>query len=145
GQYSIELPKGYDYTLKVAAAFDGYKTPSADVILSSNKVKNFSVNVTETCSAPGYAFGGAGGFNEDFNGETFPPDGWTVTNGVADSPLTWHLNPWWDQNNVTGGTNTAADMRQASFDLGYFGPYDSSLVTPPIDVASLSGPVLRYK
>ncbi len=145
GKYSVKLPKGFDYKVQVAAAFDGYKAASEDITLSGNKAKDFALTVTQTCSAPGYSFLGPGGFSQDFNGSVFPPDGWTTINAIAGSPLKWKLNTGYDQNNITGGTGTAADARGASFPEGYFGPFDNSLVTPPIHVDSLNGTILKYK
>jgi hypothetical protein len=146
GKYSVKLPKGADYTLHVAAAFDGYNTASPVVTLSGNQTKNVPLSVTTTCSAPGYDFKD-GGISEDFNGSTFPPDGWSVVNAISGAVTFWQLSSDWEDRgnaNWTGGTGTAAD---ASSMFAGFGAYDTSLITPPILVSDLhaASASLRFK
>lgn len=144
GKYDIKLPKGITYTLKVAAAFDGYNTASKKVTLSGNKTQNFPLTVTTTCMAPGYRFK-SGGFSEDFNGSAFPPAGWTVV--PAASTVTWmpsSQEPDFD-GNYTGGTGDAAEANYSSWNSGR-PTYDTAFVTPSIPVTSLHGATtLRYK
>jgi uncharacterized repeat protein (TIGR01451 family) len=146
GAYSVTLPKGFDYTLVEATYFDGYY-PSAPVTITLDKdtVQDFAPTVIATCSAPGYDF--AAGYGEDFNGR-FPPEGWTVTNDVSGSPVLWNTNSFWDDENWTGGTGTAAtvDSNVAASRYGYGDAYGTSIVSPPLAVTSLSAdPVLKYK
>ncbi|HET7306994.1 MAG TPA: protease pro-enzyme activation domain-containing protein [Gammaproteobacteria bacterium] len=146
GKYRVELADGNDYSIHVAAALDGYNPVSTSVTLSGNKTQNFTLTAASTCQAPGYTFSGAGGFSEDFNGGAVPPAGWTETNPVSGS-VVWLLSSQQasDNGNYTGGTGDAASASSNSNDQDG-SPYDTSLVTPPIPVASLpAGPVLRYK
>ena len=147
GNYSVSLPSGMNYTLAVTAHENGYTPASASATLATGgTTKNFALTVGSSCSAPGYAF--AQGFGQDFNGTTFPPAGWTVVNAPPSSTVTWELTssePAPYNVNYTGGTGTAADADSNAAGPGG-GPYDTSLVTPPIPVTSLpANPVLKYK
>lgn len=145
GQYSVTLPEGNSYTLNVAAALDGYDTASKTVTLTGDTSQDFPLGVLDTCSAPGYQFV-SGGFGEDFNGATFPPTGWTVTNPDS-TPVIWELSSAEPENqNNTGGTGTAAEGNNQN-NIGPGSPaFDTSLVTPPIAVTSLNGAsILTYK
>jgi hypothetical protein len=141
GQYSVSLPKGYDYTMTVTSFEDGYTPGSATVTsLSGNVTKNFPLTVTTACTAPGYAIP----FSADFNGN-FPPTGWSVSNAISDSPVVWQLNTGYKIGNYTGGTDTAATADSNDV-LPRGGAYDTSLVTPPIPVTRLQGETtLMYK
>ncbi len=142
GQYSVKLPKGAAYTLNAAAAFDGYNTASADVTLSDEQTKNFVLTVTSACTAPGYTLP----FTQDFNGASFPPDGWIVTNPI-DGNVTWQPSSGepYNNGNYTGGTGDAADADSGVYN-NFGDPFDTSLVSPPIAVSTLTGEaMLRYK
>lgn len=147
GQYSIELPKGATYTVKVAAAFRGYVAASIDLTLNEDSSHDFALDILPTCTAPGYRFVD-GGFGEDFNGATFPPQGWTIA--PASGTVTWmpsSQQPQYD-GNYTSGTGDAASAPGFIFSVDGIPsePFDTSLVTPAIAVTSLSGiPVLHYK
>ncbi len=147
GAYSVTLPKGFDYTVSVTPYPDGYIVPApVSVMLSGNEVQDFSLTADNTCAAPGYAF--SSGFGEDFNGSTFPPSGWSITNAVAGSQEVWNTNTYWGDPNWTGGTGEAAtlDSNVAVNRFGNPGSYDSSLVSAPIAVTSLpADPLLRFK
>lgn len=145
GQYSVELPKGETYTLKIAAAFRGYRTNSKTVTLSGDKTGDVALTVSQACTAPGYHFA-SGGFSEDFNGGRFPPGGWTVTNPV-DGNVVWKLTSQLpaDNKNWTGGTGDAASADSAVLNQAAK-PYDTSLVTSPVSVSALQGAtVLKYR
>ncbi len=144
GGYSVNLPEGYEYTLAVAAFLDGYDPGNVTITnLSAATTQNFVLMVGESCSAPGYAF--ESGFGEDFNEASFPPDGWTVTNEVAGSPVVWNTNTFWGDDNWTSGTGTAADVNSGNA-YPYTGTYDTSLVTPLIPAANLGdSPTLSFK
>jgi subtilase family serine protease/N-acetylneuraminic acid mutarotase len=152
GKYSVKLPKGFDYNLSVAAAFEGYQTDSATVSLPDDTSKNFALPVIAACTAPGYAFNN-GGFGEDFNGANFPPTGWTTVDGISGGgALEWKLNTDWHNisgtpdDNWTGGTGTAADANSGDLGFGNGGAYDTSLVTPALPVSTLpADPILMYK
>jgi len=145
GAYSVSLPKGNQYSVSVTAAFDGYEPGSADVTLSGDMTQDFVLPITTACAAPGYNFT-LGGLGEDFNSR-FPPSGWSVTNNVRGSSVVWNTDGYWGDQNWTGGTGAAAtaDSNNAANFYSYFGAYDTSLVSPLVDVSTLSAnPVLTY-
>ncbi len=144
GDYSVKLPQGFRYTLKTSAWFSGYEPQSASLTLNGDGKKDFALSIGSACEAPGYSFA----FAENFNGEAFPPDGWKVTNDVADSPVVWKTDSAWEDDNWTGGSGLAAtaDSNAASSLYSYTGPFDTSLVTPQIAVSSLPvKPRLSFK
>ncbi len=143
GAYSVQLPSGFAYTLNVTA-HSNYQSAVADLgTVTQNTVHNFALVVDAACDAPGYG----ANFSEDFNGSTFPPFGWAVTNSVSGSPVVWNTNVSWQDGNYTGGSGMAAtaDSNQAYLLYGYSGIYDTSLVSKPIPVAGLPvNPVLHF-
>jgi N-acetylneuraminic acid mutarotase len=146
GKYRVDLPEGYDYTVAVSPAIDGYDDASAHLSLSADATHNFALTALASCTAPGYKFV-TGGFGEDFNGN-WPPAGWTVINAVSDSSVLWNTNDHFGfggWGNWTGGTgkSAAANGQAGSGANGY----DTSLVTPPIPVSSLpaGNVVVGYK
>lgn len=145
GAYSVNLPEGFDYTFNVTAYLRGYTPGSATITaLSGNTTQNFGLTVGSSCTAPGYGF--VQGFGEDFEGGV-PPSGWTVTNNVSGSPIVWATNAFWNDSNYTGGSGIAAtaDSNNAGIYDGYFGNYDTALVSPLIPVSSLpADPILEY-
>jgi N-acetylneuraminic acid mutarotase len=139
GKYSIKLPKGFDYTLNVTAAFNGYQPGISNVNLTGHKTRNFSLKVTDACTAPGYATP----FSEDFNTE-WPPTGWTVTNTADNAAVIWKPSIKWGNPNWTGGTGLAAQVGVAG--VSYDGPYDTSLISAPIAASRVHGDaILHYK
>ncbi len=141
GKYSVPLPKGFKYSLEVTAAFNGYQPGTGSVNLSDDKAQNFSLKVTDACTAPGYSTP----FSEDFN-TAWPPKGWTITNTVDGSAVVWKTNIDWGSDNWTGGTGFAAEASSGGAGPDYYGPYDTALVTPPIPASAVrADPVLRYK
>jgi hypothetical protein len=141
GSYQVKLPQGFDYTLHVASALDGYQPADAAVSLAGAMTKDFGLEITQACAAPGYYIAG---LEEDFNGK-WPPAGWSVINDYTDpiygpSQVAWnHDEYFYNADNDTGGTGDAADVdSNFTYSLtGYYGHYDTSLATPPIPVSIL--------
>ena len=147
GAYSVSLPEGADYTLTATAYVNGY-TPGVVTVsnLSGDTSQDINLVVGASCTAPGYGF--ANGFGEDFEGGV-PPSGWTVTNDYSGSPIQWDTNANWNDLNYTlpygSGIAATADSNNASSIYGYTGSYDTSLVTPEIQVSSLpANPILKF-
>jgi len=138
GKYSVQVAKGFTYTVAATpsgvAYNNGYGSGSQTVVVNQAATQDFALNVTSACVAPGYGYA----FGQTFNGSTFPPNGWTVTNNVSGSVVEWHLNSYWGDGNYTGGTGFSADANSDAAGPGP-GSYDTSLISPPIDVASLGG------
>ncbi|MGH9436350.1 MAG: carboxypeptidase regulatory-like domain-containing protein [Terriglobia bacterium] len=144
GDYSMVLPEGSNYTLDVLPYLGGFEAGRAAIAdLSGDAVRNVALTAGPSCTAQGYNHHG---FGEDFDAG-FPPVGWTVTNAIAGSPVVWNTNEYWgDYNYASGdGMSATADGGAAAFLLKYEGPFNTSLVTPPITVSSLPpDPVLQF-
>ena len=69
------------------------------------------------------------------------PPGWTVTDGNGSGLLWTDLATCGESSNFTGRSGGAAC---ASSDRSGFGAFDSALVSPPIDLATATEPVLRF-
>jgi N-acetylneuraminic acid mutarotase len=141
GQYSVTLPAGASYTLKVASAnLPAYTDQQATVDLSGSDVtKNFALQVdSATCTAPGYAYHDTG-LSEAFTGwqGSTPQDGWTITDNVGNGQ-TWRFdNPGgWDT--PPGGDADFADIDSDYYGQG--GQQDSSLVSPVADLSADNSP-----
>ena len=144
GYYSVSLPSGNDYTMTATPYVSGFTDGSAAVTLSGDTTQSFPLQPDDSCTAPGYHY--TGGISENFDGGTFPPDGWTVTNDVSGSPTVWMASsaePSPYNVNVTGGSGDAADADSNAPGPGV-GSYDTSLISPPIDVSSLSSTTLKW-
>ena len=77
GYYSVTLPEAFPYALSVAAWVDGYE-PTRHVVgpLTADATENFMLTADLlACNAPGYVLSAV--LYEGFEGDTFPPDGWT--------------------------------------------------------------------
>lgn len=67
-------------------------------------------------------------FSQDFEGETFPPEGWTV-HSLLDNSQSWELSPW--QNHTPDGTKSAFHNNTQGEES-----VDNWLVTPKVSVAA---------
>lgn len=136
GAYSFKVAKGFTYAVKVAATNGAYNNsydPASKTLApTQSTTANFPLSVNAACGAPGYARS----YGASFDGSTFPPMGWTVTNGVSGSPVVWQANTAWGEGNYTGGAGKAA-AADSNLAYPYMGTYDTSLVTPPINVSDL--------
>ena len=82
-------------------------------------------------------------FEEEFNGGTFPPTGWTVIDNLASGGV------WEDgstsgcgETNDTGGTGAWAE---ANTDCHSTPVFDTELRTPSIDLTGITGAILEFK
>jgi hypothetical protein len=135
GQYSVNLEYGTAHNFIVTALSGGYNTGTALLTPASSPItQNFALTVDAgSCTALGYS--PSVSYSEDFNAGTFPAT-WTVTNAGAVG-LVWDLSStYWGDGNWTGGTGEAAE---ASSDLYGYGAIDTTMITPIITTASLSG------
>ena len=139
GQYSVTLVDGNTYTFTVTPLVPGYLSTSATFTpTGASFVQNFSVSVDPgTCGAPGYVLNV--GFTEDF--ETWPLTDWTIQDNAGEG-VVWDsaLNTW-SGVNYTGGAGDAAEVNS---DMALYTPFDTELITPPIDPATLPGLMLTY-
>ncbi|MFG1914724.1 S8 family serine peptidase [Micromonospora sp. NPDC048898] len=142
GRYSLKLPAGQTYTLKYEVQYPGYQTVTKQVVVGSgNATANVAVPVdTTTCTtAPGYTFGSDGEY-ESFDGTTTPA-GWTVVDN-AGSGQVWKFTDDGARGNLTGGSGNFAMID--SDDYGAGNSQDTSLVSPVVDLADVTAPVIRF-
>ena len=110
--------------------------------------KSCVVTIESCCDYAGGVFVGPGtncgtGFavllTEDFNAGI--PGTWTVTDDDG-SGLMWNTNDYWADGNWTGGTGTCAE---ASSDTFGSASYDTSLITPMLDLSGAMSAVLDFE
>ncbi len=139
GAYSVTLAEGVTYTLEVAAWASGYGESIVQVAPLTQAV---TVNIAlqadmGACSAPGYRY--VNGMRTDFEGLTFPPDGWTVTNDGVCAWLSEEPNHY---KNATGGGGKFA------ISLGDYcrrgSRVDTRLISPPVDVSGFVTVALSF-
>lgn len=144
GKYSVQVPGGFAYAVTATASTDaynqGYESATKGLIVNQAATQDLVLNITSTCDAPGYGLA----LGADFNYAPFPPSGWTVTNNVAGSRVVWRSSSYWSDGNYTGGSGLSADANSDRANVGP-GSYDTSLVSPPINVADINGkPILHF-
>lgn len=140
GYYEIQLIQGTAYTFTAQAFAAGYNNQSKTVTVGpAGNTINFALTVNATtCNAPGYSFSGIA-LSQPFTATTAPP-GWTVQTAVGPG---WLFNRQPPRTNLTGGTGNFAI---ADSDFG--GPgnsFDSTMMTPLIDVSTFSQVTLEYR
>lgn len=137
GEYSVKLPAG-SYSFNVEAMSGGYDTASALITVSADQTQDFDLAVDpDLCTAPGYL---PGGFFEGF--ETWPLTGWSIVDNTGGGGLVWDSNLNYGVGNYTGGSGLSAVVDSNEFG---FTPYDTALVSPVLNSASLSSLILKYK
>ncbi|MFC8616651.1 S8 family serine peptidase [Micromonospora purpureochromogenes] len=142
GRYSLTLPAGATYSLKIEPQYPGYQTVTREVVVGSRNVTaNVAVPVqTNACTtAPGYTFGSDGEY-QTFDGATVPA-GWSVVDH-AGSGQVWKFTDDGGRGNLTGGTGNFAIID--SDDYGSGGRQDTSLVSPVVDLTDVAAPVIRF-
>jgi len=133
-----EFPAG-TYNVSVTSIWPGYVDDAhALTVTGTNATDLILMNADLTaCEAPGYEMVG---FTEDFEGGV-PPANWTVVDNISGGGLTWNTNTFYGDGNYTGGTGIAATVDS---DANSGTPYDTELITPSIDVATLPSLILTY-
>jgi len=79
-------------------------------------------------------------FSENF--ETWPLTGWTIVDNITGGGLTWDSSTAYGDGNYTGGAGMAADVNS---DANFGVEYDTELVTPVINAATLANLNLVYE
>jgi N-acetylneuraminic acid mutarotase len=143
GQYSLSLPAGTTYSVHVDAKYPGYVPQTREITLGDGGAsEDFTLEVdVATCTAPGYAFNSSGATSEDFDAGTVP-DGWSVEDNEGNGQV-WRFDNPGNRANLTGGSGKFAVMDSDFY--GSSGVQDTSLVSPVIDMSSLSDPVVGFK
>jgi subtilisin family serine protease len=142
GRYSLTLPAGATYTLTFIPQYPGYETVTKEVVVGSrNVVENVSLPVpVASCStAPGYEYGSDGEY-ETFDGATTPA-GWSVVDHAGTGQV-WKFTDDGARGNLTGGTGGFAIVDSDEYGTG--GRQDTSLVSPVVDLTSVTTPVIRF-
>jgi len=140
GHYSVQLPANATYSVTYTSQLPGYKVATDSVVIGgSNVTHDVQLQVTSDCTAPGYKLDTA--LTEGFDGSTFPPSGWNVTDPLVNGQV-WQLNDPEGQQNGTGGSGNFADINSDFY--GSSSSQDTSLVTPTLDLSGASAPYLTF-
>ncbi|WP_239098493.1 S8 family serine peptidase [Micromonospora qiuiae] len=142
GRYSFTVPSDSSYRLTVTARYPGYRTVSREVPVGDDGARvDVSLPVDAACTAAGYA----GRFGEPLLREPFDgtsaPAGWTVANRTASGG--WGFTDARSRGNLTGGSGGFAIVDSDA--LGSGNTQDTDLITPPLDLAGVGAPVLRFR
>jgi hypothetical protein len=137
GHYSVNLMDGVPYTFKAQAYLAGY-TPITITVgpLTANQTTDLVFQADgQTCSAPGYNIShGVVALSEQFEGATFPPAGWTVTNNNGGA-CTWVGDDPAPRGNRTGGAGKFAIADSDKCGSGT--SMNTDLLSPVVDVSTL--------
>ncbi|WP_238160755.1 S8 family serine peptidase [Kribbella pratensis] len=142
GRYSLKVPSGAAYSLKVEAKYPGYQTVSQPITVGSgNLTKNIAVPADpDSCTtAPGYKWGSDGVYETFDSGSV--PSGWTVVDGKGNGQV-WKFDDPGNRGNLTGGSGKFAVVDSDKYGSG--GLQDTSLVSPVVDLSSVTAPVIRF-
>jgi hypothetical protein len=140
GHYSVNLPTGSTYTLRVSASYPGYETKTVQVaVAASDVVADVTVPVDQnTCSAPGYEFHYAGSTQTFDTGQA--PAGWST--GNAGTGGGWVFDNPGGGDNTTGGSG---DFAAVDSDHDGFGSTeDATLTTPVVDLTTDPTPIVQF-
>jgi len=142
GHYSISLPANATYDMTFTSQLPGYQAAHDSVAVGgTNLTHNVAMIASASCAAPGYTRDYALP-TESFEGSTFPPAGWSVTDPLANGQV-WQQNDPEGQQNLTGGSGNFADINSDFYGGG--STQDTSLVTPAINLSSAPAPVLTFQ
>ncbi|TCC62042.1 peptidase S8 [Kribbella pittospori] len=142
GRFSLKVPAGASYSLKVESQYPGYQTVSEPITVGSgNLTKNIAVPVrTDACTtAPGYRYGSDGTYQTFDSGST--PSGWSVVDNKGNGQV-WQFNDPGARGNLAGGTGGTAIIDSDKYGPG--GSQDTSLVSPVVDLTAVTAPVIRF-
>ncbi|MGW6277298.1 S8 family serine peptidase [Kribbella sp. NPDC055071] len=142
GRFSLKVPSGAAYSLKVEAQYPGYQTVSQPITVGSgNLTKNIAVPVrSDACAtAPGYR-NGSDGVYETFDSGAVP-SGWTVVDGKGNGQV-WQFNDPGNRGNLSGGGGKFAVIDSDKY--GPAGSQDTSLVSPVVNLSAVTAPVIRF-
>ncbi|GAA4174857.1 hypothetical protein GCM10022251_74900 [Phytohabitans flavus] len=142
GRYSLALPVGTTYTVRVEPQYPGYLPVTKDVTTGTrNVVSNFALPTeAESCTGtPGYGWA-SDGLYETFD-TTATPAGWTVVDHAGTEQV-WTFTDDGQHGNRTGGAGGFAVVDSDRY--GSTGRQDTSLVSPLIDLTDVAAPVIRF-
>ncbi|WP_262285792.1 carboxypeptidase regulatory-like domain-containing protein [Micromonospora sp. MA102] len=140
GRYRMRVPVQSALSLRVKADAAGYRTADAQVTIDATDVgRDLAVPVDdETCTAAGYHHNYAGLPAEPFD-STEVPAGWRVDNATENG---WEFN----RGTVIPRTNeTTGSGNFALIDTQFQDRKDTTLTTPPVDLADVDHPVIGLR
>ena len=142
GEYTVSLPSNATYTITVDSQYPGYTPQTLDVTIGdSDATQDFAPEVdSAACTALGYE-ANVEGISEDFNAGALP-DGWTIQDNL-DNDQVWTFDDPGDRGNLTGGDGAFAVVDSDAY--GSDGAQDTSLVTPVVDLSTITDPVVGFR
>ncbi|MEV6162672.1 carboxypeptidase regulatory-like domain-containing protein [Streptomyces sp. NPDC052052] len=143
GTYSVDLPAGKTYTLKVTANYPGYQSATKDITVGDSAVSaDVSLPVDAWAgTAAGYT-AVDDGTTEPFDSTTSAPEGWTVDNATGTTGG-WVFDDPGNRKNTTGGTGAFAIVDSDKTGSGK--TQDSTLTSPSYDFSDTDLPELSYR
>ncbi len=143
GEYSLMLPAGTTYSVTVTSQYPGYLSETREVTLADgDATEEFELVVDgATCTAAGYEFNSSDATTENFNGGELPA-GWTIEDNIGNDQV-WRFDDPDNRGNLTGGDGAFA-ISDSDF-WGSGDEQDTSLISPVMDMSSLSAPVVGFK
>ncbi len=143
GTYSVDLPAGKSYTLKVTSNYPGYQDATKDITVGDAAVSaNVSLPVdTWAGTAAGYTVVDEG-TTEPFDSTTSAPEGWTVVNAEGTTGG-WQFDDPGNRKNTTGGKGAFAIVDSDKAGSGKL--QNSTLTSPSYDFSGTDLPELSYR
>ncbi|MFF1833538.1 carboxypeptidase regulatory-like domain-containing protein [Streptomyces sp. NPDC058231] len=143
GSYSVDLPAGKSYTLKVTSNYPGYQDATKDITVGDSAVSaNVSLPVDAWAgTAAGYKAKDVG-TTEPFDSTTSAPEGWTVANAEGTTGG-WQFDDPGNRKNTTGGTGAFAIVDSDKAGSGKL--QNSTLTSPSYDFSGTDLPELSYQ
>ncbi|SEG87277.1 Kelch motif-containing protein [Actinacidiphila yanglinensis] len=142
GHYSMSLPAGATYQVRVSGDYPGLTAQTASVAVgTSSTTEDFRVPIDPyACTAPGYQAGTTRAIDQQTFDGTTAPDGWTVQDAAGDDEV-WGFGDPTGSGNRTGGSGGYAGV----YSLGYGdGQQDTSLVSAPVDLSGTTSPAVWF-
>ncbi|MFJ1547572.1 carboxypeptidase regulatory-like domain-containing protein [Streptomyces sp. NPDC088246] len=143
GTYTVNLPAGKKYTLKVTSNYPGYQSATKIITVGDSAVSaNVSLPVDAWAgTAAGYTAVDDGA-TEPFDSTTSAPEGWTVANADGTTGG-WQFDDPGSRKNTTGGTGAFAIVDSDKAGSGK--TQDSTLTSPSYDFSDTDLPELSYR
>ncbi|MFD3453931.1 carboxypeptidase regulatory-like domain-containing protein [Streptomyces sp. NPDC058691] len=140
GAFTVDLPQGHDYTLRVEAALPGY-TPANKSITVADAPQSLTLSLPADpwkATTPGYAVH-LDGPTEHFASTESAPQGWRVVNADG-TEGGWSFDDPAGRGNQTGGDGAFAIAENPT--IGE--PFDAQLISPAFDLTDASDPELAF-
>lgn len=143
GRYAVELPGSASYRIDIDSDIPGYQAATRTLAVSGATAYDITLQAdTTTCAAPGHGYAQSL-LQQDFEAGTLPA-GWSRSSAGAGWIFGTHAEldqpDYWSIPARPGGFAATIDPAGSG---GNDGRVDY-LVSPPIDLAGASNPVLRF-